>query len=192
MQDYDAIVIGSGSGGLTAALAMARAGKRVAVFEQHYLPGGYSQSFMLKGFRFSPGIHYVGALGPDGGLRRIYEGLGVANDLVFFELDPDGYDRVFVGDERFDIPKGKERFAERLKARFPSEAEGIDRYFELVSRMVDEMGYGATDPRPRRGCRRAAHPHADGAAARHAAAQHVARPVHRRSAAARDPLDPVR
>ena len=144
MQDYDAIVIGSGSGGLTAALAMARAGKRVIVFEQHYLPGGYSQSFMLKGFRFSPGIHYVGSLGPDGGLRRIYEGLGVANDLIFFELDPDGYDRVFVGDERFDIPKGKERFAERLKARFPSEAAGIDRYFDLVSRMVDEMGYGAT------------------------------------------------
>lgn len=143
MQDYDAIVIGSGSGGLTAALAMARAGKRVVVFEQHYLPGGYSQSFVLKGFRFSPGIHYVGALGPGAGLRRIYEGLGVANDLVFFELDPDGYDRVFVGDERFDIPKGKDHFAARLKARFPSEAEGIDRYFDVIGRMVDEMGYAS-------------------------------------------------
>ena len=53
MPDYDAVVIGSGSGGLTAAVALANAGRRVAVFEQHYLPGGYSQSFTLKGYRRS-------------------------------------------------------------------------------------------------------------------------------------------
>lgn len=143
MHDYDAIVIGSGCGGLTAALALARAGRRVIVFEQHYLPGGYSQSFVLKGFRFSPGVHYVGALGPGQGLRRIYEGLGVANDLVFFELNPDGYDHVVVGTERFDIPKGKDRFAARLKQRFPSESAGIDHYFDVVGRIIDEIGYAA-------------------------------------------------
>jgi phytoene dehydrogenase-like protein len=141
VRDYDAIAIGSGAGGLTAALALARAGKRVVVFEQHSLPGGYSQSFELGGFRFSPGVHYVGALGPGGGLRRIYEGLGVAETLVFLELDPDGYDRVIVGRERFDIPKGRDRFAQRLKDRFPAEAAGIERYFDLIGRMIDELGW---------------------------------------------------
>lgn len=140
MKDCDAIVIGSGSGGLIAALALARAGRRVVVFERHYLPGGYSQSFSLEGFTFSPGIHYVGHLGSGGGaLRRIYEGLGVANDLVFLELDPDGYDRVFVGDRRFDIPAGRERFAERLRAAFPGEAAGITGYMQAVRRMSEEL-----------------------------------------------------
>lgn len=137
--DVDAVIIGSGSGGLTAGLALARAGRRVAVFEQHDRPGGYSQSFSLDGFQFSPGIHYVGQLGPGGRLRQIYEGLGVANDLTFLELDPDGYDRVFVGDQRFDIPKGREFFRERLKERFPDERSGIDGYFDTVTRMSDEL-----------------------------------------------------
>jgi all-trans-retinol 13,14-reductase len=143
MPDFDAIVIGSGAGGLTAALALARAGRRVMVFEQARLPGGYSQSFELEGFRFSPGVHYVGALGPGGTLRRVYEGLGVANDLSFCELDPDGYDRAFVGDERFDIPAGADRFRARLIDRFPKEAAGIRRYFDLVEAMVHEMEHAA-------------------------------------------------
>ena len=143
MKDFDAIVIGSGAGGLTAAVALARTGRKVIVLEQHYLAGGYSQSFVVNGFRFSPGVHYIGALGPGGGLRRIYEGLGVSDDLVFFELNPDGYDHVVIGRERFDIPKGRDRFAARLKDRFPAEAAGIDRYFDLVGRMCDEIRQAA-------------------------------------------------
>jgi phytoene desaturase len=149
MGDYDAIVIGSGSGGLTAALALAKGGRRVVVFEQHQLPGGYSQSFSLEGFRFSPGIHYIGQLGPGARLRQIYEGLGVADDLIFLELNPNGYDRVLVGDARFDIPKGQGRFAERLKRRFPSEAKGIDAYMRVVTSMNNELQW-ATPPQTAR------------------------------------------
>ncbi len=139
MADFDAIVIGSGSGGLTAALALARAGRRVAVFEQHDHPGGYTQSFSLDGFQFSPGVHYVGGLEPGGSLRAIYEGLGVANDLEFFELNPDGYDHAIIGSARFDFPKGRQRLADALKARFPNEHAGIDGYLDTVMRMTDEV-----------------------------------------------------
>jgi len=139
MPDYDAIVIGSGAGGLAAAVALAGAGRRVCVLERHYLPGGWCHTFPLGGHRFSPGVHYLGECGPGGRLRRLYEGLGVAGELELFELAPDGYDRVLVGEERFDYPKGRDRLAERLRARFPAEAAGITRYLDALARVSEQL-----------------------------------------------------
>ncbi|MFQ5615934.1 MAG: phytoene desaturase family protein, partial [Anaerolineales bacterium] len=131
--EVDAIVIGSGAGGLTAAVCLAQAGLKVIVCEQHNMAGGWCHSFTLQGYRFSPGVHYIGGLQPGGSLRRVYEGLGVSRDLTFCELNPDGFDHIVIGDEQFDIPKGKDNFAARLKARFPHEKKGIDGYLDAVS-----------------------------------------------------------
>src|SRR5215468_2628334 len=98
MADVDVVVIGSGAGGLTAAVALARAGKKVLVVEQHYLPGGWCHSFNLDKYRFSPGVHYLGELQPGGRMRAILDGLDV-RDVTFRELNPDAFDHIQVGDE---------------------------------------------------------------------------------------------
>jgi phytoene dehydrogenase-like protein len=139
MADYDIVVIGSGAGGLAAAVALAQSGLKVAVFEQHYVPGGWCHSFQLGGYRFSPGVHYIGKLEEGARMRRIFEGLGVSGDIEFCELNPDGYDHIQVGSRRFDVPKGRERFAERLKAEFPREKSGIDAYLRTVEKMGAEL-----------------------------------------------------
>jgi len=139
MADLDAVIIGSGAGGLTAAVALAKAGQKVLVLEQHYVPGGWCHSFQLGGYRFSPGVHYIGQLGEGGAMRGLFEGLDVAKYLTFFEINPDGYEHCLIGPERFDYPRGREALAERLKRRFPSEAKGIDDFLNATQQVGDEL-----------------------------------------------------
>ena len=58
----DAIIIGSGIGGLTTANILAKAGLRVLVLEQHDQAGGCCHTFIDKGFEFDVGIHYIGEM----------------------------------------------------------------------------------------------------------------------------------
>ena len=51
----DAIVVGSGIGGLTTASLMAKAGKKVLVLEQHDRAGGCTHTFVEQGYEFDIG-----------------------------------------------------------------------------------------------------------------------------------------
>jgi all-trans-retinol 13,14-reductase len=132
MREYDSIIIGSGAGGLSAALCLARAGQKVMVIEQHYVPGGWCHSFYIDGHRFSPGVHYIGLMDKGQSTNMLYQGLGIANDLVFFRMNPDAYEHCWVGDEKIDLPANAEKLEEVLSKRFPAERKGLKKYLQLV------------------------------------------------------------
>lgn len=139
MKAFDTIIIGSGAGGLSAALCLARAGQKVAVIEQHYVPGGWCHSFYLDGHRFSPGVHYIGGMDKGESTCNLYEGLGIANALVFFRMNKEAYEHCWIGDERIDMPAGIDHLSESLSTIFPKEKKGIKKYLKLVKTVSREL-----------------------------------------------------
>ena len=131
-ENYDAVVIGSGIGGLgVAALLASEAGKRVLVLERHTVAGGFTHTFSRKGWEWDTGLHYVGGVQePDSFLRRIFD--RVTQSRLKWQPTGDIVDRIVVGDQEFEYLAGRKRWRERMLADFPSEEAAIDRFLELV------------------------------------------------------------
>jgi all-trans-retinol 13,14-reductase len=130
--DYDAIIIGSGIGGLTTAALLAKLGKRVCVLEQHYTAGGYTHAYENSGYEWDVGVHYIGEVHkPWTILRRVFDVIS-DNQLKWAPMD-DHYDRIVLGDMTFDYVAGRDEMKAALKAQFPAEAVAIDRYIQLLA-----------------------------------------------------------
>ena len=139
METFDSIIIGSGVGGLATAICLARAGQKVVVLEQHYVPGGWGHSFTLNGQRFSPGVHYVGLIAEGQSTNELYRGMGIANDMVFFQMNRKGYEHCLINGETINFPAGIENLKRTLSDRFPKEEKNIKEYLTLVERVSYEL-----------------------------------------------------
>jgi len=137
-EHWDAIVIGSGVGGLAAAAALATCGKRVLVLERHSQIGGLTQTFERQGWRFNVGMHYLGGFGPGEANRRVLDHLAEGR----IEMAPiiGVYDRVHLPGLTLPFAPPRAALIATLKDAFPREAEGIDRYFDAVDRAARTMG----------------------------------------------------
>ncbi len=132
-EEFDCIVIGSGTGGLSVAALLAKEGKRVLVLEQHYIIGGYTHAFQRKGYTWDVGLHYVGQVHIPGTLLNKTFRYITDNALKWEPLD-DIYDRAVFGNKEYIFPRGREKLKNQLKEYFPAEEDcrSIDAYFELL------------------------------------------------------------
>lgn len=138
----EAVVIGSGAGGLTAAGMLASHGLNVLVLEQQHAFGGCLSSFRHDGYQFDVGLHYVSDWGADGIFPRFLRTMGAA-ELSARPLDPDGFDTLSFPDFTFRVPSDVELFRDRLVAMFPAERRGIDRYVRAIGECRALLGLAA-------------------------------------------------
>jgi len=131
-EHWDAIVIGSGIGGLATAATLAKlAGKRVLVLERHYTAGGFTHTFRRPGYEWDVGVHYIGDVShPRAASRRMFDFL-TDGELEWADLG-DVYDRIILGDNSYDLVKGLENFRAQMHEYFPQEEEAINEYLDKV------------------------------------------------------------
>lgn len=143
-EQWDAIVIGSGLGGLVTAAYLCAAGRRTLVLEAHYVAGGNTQVFRRKfhgrQYEFDVGVHYIGECGRDGSITCILNGVGLAERVVFRPLDADGYSTLHFPDLTFRVPFGWAAYRKRLLETFPNEAEPLGKVVDVMCSVSREGG----------------------------------------------------
>lgn len=128
---WDAIVIGSGMGGLaTAALLARHGGKRVLVLERHSTAGGFTHTFTRPGFEWDVGVHYIGQCEPGSPVRALFD--EVTGGALEWARMPEVYDRVILGRESYDLVAGGRKLVASLAERFPGQRAAIERYLGTV------------------------------------------------------------
>lgn len=137
-----AVVIGSGFGGLAAAIRLGARGYRVTVLEKGAEPGGRARVFRQDGFSFDAGptiitVPYV--------LEELWAlaGRDFHAEIDLREMDP--FYRIVLDDGReLDICRDPVEMRRRVEAMFPGESAGYERFEEACRGLCDLafLGHG--------------------------------------------------
>jgi phytoene dehydrogenase-like protein len=132
MSTKQAIVIGTGAGGLTAAVGLAQAGFEVLALERGQQLGGFLNPFKRRNFHFDPGVHYVGQCDSGGDMFRVLDRCGVDVASIMAPMDENCFDLLRFPDCEVRVPKGVERYRQHLIDLFPSDRSDIDKCFKAM------------------------------------------------------------
>jgi len=132
--NLDAIIVGSGVGGLMSGCLLAKAKKKVLVLEKTKL-GGCTHTFCKQGFEFDVGIHYIGNM-EDGSLNRFLFDYVTDGRLKWAKID-EQFDTVVFDDDKkgvrkYDYYATYAKSEQSLIRSFPGEAAAVRRYFKIL------------------------------------------------------------
>ena len=130
------IIIGSGLGGLTCGVVLAKNGYEVTVLEQDAQVGGCLQCFERRGARFETGMHFIGSAAKGQTLDRLLRYLEVEPDITLSQLDPEGYEVVALEGQHFAFANGREPFIEQMSRYFPRQRDNLAGYYDLIERVA--------------------------------------------------------
>lgn len=130
------VIIGAGIGGLSAGILLSLFNFRVTIIEKNPVPGGLMRSYRRAGFDCPVGVHYVGALGKNEPLGRMFHTLGISVDALFTPMGQEGViDRYLFDDLIFDLPSSISALEQNLNHTFPREKSAI----HIIMRNLQEI-----------------------------------------------------
>lgn len=129
------VIIGSGLGGLSCGVILALNGYDVTVLEQGSQIGGCLQCFKRGGAKFETGMHFIGSAAPGQTLDKLMRYLRLS-DVSLSQLDTNAYDIVLLAGEHYRFANGREAFVEQMSSYFPSEKDGIIKYYDIIEQIA--------------------------------------------------------
>jgi len=142
-EQYDAVVIGSGMGGLAAGCNLAYNGLNVLVLEQHNLPGGVTTSFVRGRFEFELSVQCITEFGTPEHKGPLYKFL--IDDLKLnldFPLMTEGRFYTMTNKNIKEVlPLEKERLIEYIEAKVPGTRQSVTEYLNFCDKMLDAVNY---------------------------------------------------
>lgn len=130
------IIIGSGLGGLSCGVILAKNGYDVTILEQGTQIGGCLQCFTRHGVKFETGMHFIGSAQKGQTLNRLFNYLEISQNIQLSQLDTDGYDIVSINDNQYKFANGREAFINELTKSFPEQRENLENYSDIIEKVA--------------------------------------------------------
>ena len=137
MHKQKVVIIGSGLGGLSCGVILAKNGYEVLVLEQSHQIGGCLQCFTRRGVKFETGMHFIGSAAEGQTMSKLMRYLEIDKKVKLSPLDPDRYEVVGLNGKKYEFPIGKEAFIARMSEYFPTQRDNIARYYELIEKIAN-------------------------------------------------------
>jgi prolycopene isomerase len=127
---FDAIIIGSGIGGLVTATQLAAKGAKVLVLERYLIPGGSAGYFDREGYRFDVGASMIFGFGKEGTTNLLTRALAAVGESIETIADPVQVQYHLPDNLEIKVHQDYEKFLQEIISKFPQSAQGIRRFYD--------------------------------------------------------------